>query len=500
MTIDYTNEMQFKALPFYPTILDAISVGTYFAQLENGEYLIRHCNKAFAEMYEFENPEKAIGYNMKDLAASPKDYQDIMEAINQALKEGKSLINRQIKAKSVKGKIFTAEVSIRIIKKSREIDDGRVGVVRDVSDELALRDIRNDVGKILHSYSAMLLLQQYAISSSLLALGPDPFKKEMALDLKQASNTLEEPAKNLERLLTRLLTNTDYPSEHYIDAFSSVHWREFYRLKATLRDYKTEIPYPEFRISTLQDVVNKTVHILKEAKKDILPKKITDELRFSVKELGRCICLIILHQANDAILAMDYQIRALREYITFHTSTLEINKTNNINSLISQAIFNVHDFAKNEDVEIRRSGHFGPIEVYGDERSLVRAMINLTHNAIKYSWLRKDDPKWVKIETRIVEGQVWIEFEDYGVAIPKDELDQELCFVVGFRGRLSGERWKRFGTGIGLSDARETARKHGGDVAIQSRPAVFGAPADDYTKPFITTAILKLPLYKSKGG
>ena len=58
----------------------------------------------------------------------------------------------------------------------------------------------------------------------------------------------------------------------------------------------------------------------------------------------------------------------------------------------------------------------------------------------------------------------------------------------------SGDR-RRMGTGMGLTDARETARKHGGDVIIKSLPA-SGKSELDYNQPFLTTATLILPLYE----
>ncbi|MCL5037435.1 MAG: sensor histidine kinase [Chloroflexi bacterium] len=135
------------------------------------------------------------------------------------------------------------------------------------------------------------------------------------------------------------------------------------------------------------------------------------------------------------------------------------------------------------------------------KRDVVRAISNLIHNAIKYSWNRDSDEKrWVTIRSKIVDKEVWIEFENFGVPITKEEIDHEIIFEIGVRGRLSHDRG-RTGTGVGLSDARRIARRHGGDVVISSRPVSPGGREDDYLKnPFITTAILKLPLPPKRGG
>jgi signal transduction histidine kinase len=357
-------------------------------------------------------------------------------------------------------------------------------------------------------------LLQHAITSALETIGPSPFEKGLALSIKQASRALDKPAKSLEDSLIKFLFESVNSTRDYRNAFKEEDWLQLERFQGTLKDYKQEIPFPEFQISTLQDISKNIINMC-TLKSAMLPEEYFNDLSLNAKELSRNCCLILLNQASDAILTMDYQIRALREYVTFHTGKIETRKVCLVSHLVSQAIFNLQIYAKNEKVEIKRFGQTGSAELYCDERSVVRALINLLHNAIKYSWIRltrdKDGrlvetstspsgeelgPKWIRIETKIAGDQVIFEIEDFGLAIPKDELDLELIFISGFRGRLSSKRWERFGTGIGLTDARETARKHGGDLTIESRPAVHGAKDDDYSKPFITTAILKLPLYK----
>lgn len=128
-----------------------------------------------------------------------------------------------------------------------------------------------------------------------------------------------------------------------------------------------------------------------------------------------------------------------------------------------------------------------------DERSIARALSNLLHNAVKYSWARhaERDP-WVSINTRVSGDKVFIEIENWGVPITKDELQQGLIFQIGYRGRLSSDRG-RVGTGIGLTDALRVAQMHGGDVSVRSMPAVFAGNEDDYSQPFLTTVSLSLP-------
>ena len=78
--------------------------------------------------------------------------------------------------------------------------------------------------------------------------------------------------------------------------------------------------------------------------------------------------------------------------------------------------------------------------------------------------------------------------------IRREELDSGLVFQFGKRGRESEDRG-RSGTGIGLYDAQDIITKHGGTLRVTSEPT-FGNLPDIYTNPFITRALITLPVAK----
>ncbi|MEM9712515.1 MAG: ATP-binding protein [Actinomycetota bacterium] len=116
------------------------------------------------------------------------------------------------------------------------------------------------------------------------------------------------------------------------------------------------------------------------------------------------------------------------------------------------------------------------VHVLGDRRMLVRAVVNLLENAVKYS----DDDAEVRIETRLdVGAMVDIAVIDQGLGISPKHLDrifERFYRVDRARSRATG------GTGLGLSIVKHAAERHGGEVLVESTEAVG------------STFVLRLPL------
>ena len=99
----------------------------------------------------------------------------------------------------------------------------------------------------------------------------------------------------------------------------------------------------------------------------------------------------------------------------------------------------------------------------GDWLLLRHALVNIVHNAIKYS------PRMGTVILRVRDegGDVVLEVEDSGPGIPQDQLPRvfdRFYRVEEGRSRESG------GTGLGLSIARWSAEIHGGRVGVKSEP------------------------------
>ncbi|HQU60318.1 MAG TPA: HAMP domain-containing sensor histidine kinase, partial [Saprospiraceae bacterium] len=132
------------------------------------------------------------------------------------------------------------------------------------------------------------------------------------------------------------------------------------------------------------------------------------------------------------------------------------------------------------------------VYIDGYENDLLRALLNIVHNAIKYSWSRRGSASvFVQIEGKQDPSQVYLSIENWGVPITQQELEEGLIFKVGYRGINSSDR-RRPGTGLGLYDAKKVVQKHQGKLMITSVPSLGNAP-EGYSNPFITTVSIQLP-------
>jgi PAS domain S-box-containing protein len=103
-----------------------------------------------------------------------------------------------------------------------------------------------------------------------------------------------------------------------------------------------------------------------------------------------------------------------------------------------------------------------PVWVVADRPRVTTIVANLVDNAIKYSphggpieVTVRGDPRWASVSVR-----------DWGIGIP--EADREKLFRRF--GRVVPEELAISGTGLGLFLSREMARRHGGDLLLESAP------------------------------
>jgi PAS domain S-box-containing protein len=357
---------------------------------------------------------------------------------------------------------------------------------------LKVEELAFDIGRILHANTSTLLMVNQTLEATAQALEPEPSAREASAD---TTGRLRELAENLARRLERLLAAIE--PERRAATLPIEAWAHLEAQLVMLNDYEARIPVPELRGSTLRTLAAAVGRAVREAKQGALPREAMREVVRAADDLQRAACLAQVLTTRQAVVQMDATLRSLRDFITADVRSRDARKHIPVRQLVRDAVAQIGEFAKVAGVALQTQAVDPDLVVFGSERELVRALANMLHNAVKYSWRRDRGQPWVTIAVRAEGETVRIEVENWGVPISADEIERGLVFELGYRGKWSTDRG-RLGTGIGLTDALRAARAHGGDVLLASRPARMDplpeSHRDHYRQPFLTRVSLQLPL------
>lgn len=495
--VDTTREAHIRLLQ------EQMPVGLYEVRLDaQGESIVKHCNEQFASLIEFDTAEEAKGFNVRELYPNAAAYERLCQAIEEKAKKDEPLLGYQVPVRGRKGKEMVLEINTRVLRDRNRHVIGRVGVVRDVSEAAGLREnerklsekvreLTRDIGNILHSYSTALLNTHQSMGVVIRSLNPDPFEHQRGLMPEETSKLLIEPAQKLAGTIEQLVQLAEDPQR--ASTMNEAQRVGLLRQVNLLRNFEMTIPHAVTHPSTLRESAQRALTIAGDIKGKF-PKDPFRQIKNDAQNLIRIANLITLHQISDHTLEMDHVVNALRGFVLSGVREREAPAARLVRDLVSQTTQNLHEFARSQGIAFRVKQDHPDCLVDVVFRDVVRALSNLLHNAIKYSWRRPEgSSSWISIQTKCADGFACIEFENYGVPIPKEEIDQELVFQVGFRGSTSNDR-RRTGTGIGLADSLQVAKEHGGRLIVRSRPALFSGKDDDYTQPFLTTSTFLIPI------
>lgn len=493
--VDVTKEERYRRS------LQDVPVGFYEVRKVNGQDIIQHCNQMFAKLHDFDTENEVIGRDISQFHVSIEDYHCFLEALKAKDAEGLPLLGYHARAKTRKGQRRLFEVDSRPLKDRSQKIFGRMGVVRDISKEERLREemrhLQSDIGRVLHAYTTALLTTRHAITATITSLGPEPFPRHTTPSMEEIDLWLVTPAGHLATSLHRwiMIVESNWQQRGILPK----DWEDLSDVLRQLHNYRDTIQFAEIRPHTLRCLARKIIEIFNRLPKRHLPKEQGKRILYDASELDRQVCIINLRQVETELMAMDHQVRAFREHVTTSARLEEAPRVIRFWDLIKQAMKNLDEYAQSEGVEFRPKDDSEGGYVSVGERDMLRAVSNLLHNAIKYSWRREGKPPWVTIHAYANTEYVCATFENYGVPIPEDEIKQKLIFEFGYRGRFSSDRG-RLGTGIGLTDALYTARHYGGNVVVESTSAWRDAPSNYYKTPYLTRVTLSLPIYLPNGG
>lgn len=479
-----------------------VPIGVYVVA-PSGEILA--CNRPVREMLGLP-PEGPVNASLASYYADPQQRAKLLEKAAAAEENGSYLQNEIIPLRAG-GRELYVEDNCKPVRDpaTREII-GYLGCLVDVTEEYQagqregmlqnrVEELTFDIGRILHANTSTLLMAQQTLDGVAEALSQRRLNELIATPPEDMDDQLLKEGVTLANALENLVRSVD-PGRR-AQALTESQWERLESKIEPLRQTRELIPDMEMRVPALRSVAHEIVVLCQEIKGATLPREQLREVVRASARLESTACLIDVLLSRMAIIQMDSTLRSLRDFITSDIRVQEPKKRMSVRQLTEQAITQMAEFARTSRVEIQRRERDYDAQVEGIERDLVRALANLLHNAIKYSWRRdRSRMPWITVRTYAQDGMACIEFENWGVAIAQEEIENGLIFQIGYRGKWAKDRG-RLGTGIGLTDAKRTALAHQGDLRVASRPANPGwvrpDATDYYSQPFITTVTFCIP-------
>ena len=169
----------------------------------------------------------------------------------------------------------------------------------------------------------------------------------------------------------------------------------------------------------------------------------------------------IVHEVDR----MDAMVEDIAELSRLHGPATTVRRERaSVDDLVSDAVATVSPLARAAGVEVVATSLSGSL-VQVEVGPVTRALTNVVRNAVQHT----APGGRVEVSTTPRDGAVVVEVADECGGIPDAVLP--LVFDAGWRGDTSRHDP---GMGLGLTIAREVARRHGGDATIENRPDALG--------------------------
>ncbi|MFN0213435.1 MAG: PAS domain-containing protein [Saprospiraceae bacterium] len=473
----------------FDIIAKDVPVGLFMVTTNTeGEEIFSRANDAFAHIYGYQTEEDIIGHPITDFHISAASYAGFKKALDEAADKDLPLLDYFLDMKDVQGKKHNVVTNVRYMPgENRRL---RVGVAYDLTDHVGkqLRILEADFGALLHTYIATVNGLRDTMGMLIKAHGNDVMVNEKNIDRSATGNLM---AGHIKRLGTLIADLEQMGAERGVgsELFDRIRkpWRRF-----SAKQMEREKDNASWSRRNMIEIRNG----LDTLKKTGLSRELLKSTRTEVDEILRLTTVISLSLSLDELNERIPEFYYFRDYLRRKEIELQDAKPQNVVAILLDATQFLEEFASIRKVAITH--HLNPndpVLVNCNKASLNRAFSCLLHNAIKYSWSKRGDTTpYIDIRMDKKQDSIEISIENWGVAIRREELENDLIFQFGQRGQIADDRG-RSGTGIGLYDAQNIITKHGGTLRLTSEPT-FGNPADGYSNPFITKAFISLPIVK----
>ena len=156
------------------------------------------------------------------------------------------------------------------------------------------------------------------------------------------------------------------------------------------------------------------------------------------------------------------QVEKVLQMAVFNEGKLKLKFTEiDLNQIVSQAAANFEIRVTTSNGTLETNLTTGDTLINGDEIHITNLIYNLLDNAEKYS---KENPK-IEITTENKSNWVIIQIRDYGIGIPKENLNQ---IFERFYRIPTGNVHNVKGFGLGLSYVKRIVEEHHGKIKVES--------------------------------
>ena len=477
----------------YNRLFKDVPIGLYKVRINvKGDHELVYCNDHFAQHLGFNSPSEVIGRDVREFHPSTEEYEQFEKELVETYERGQFLVDHIVNIRNQKGENRKLEVHINLLKDREGQIIGRVGAERDVTDywetKQQLNELTTDFGKVLHSYSSTLIHSKHTMDAVIRSFISNEEKNPQSqqLDEEKVIILLQQQIGVLLKTFDRLWVKNEevqYFNEHQVHQIQRI-------LSLIARDIGAQ-----FNIQHLAIVRDGSIKIredINEIDRGHFPKELLKEIRQLLTSILKLCSLVTLSRGVETVLEMETVVNNLRSYILTRVKQAEKLEALDIYDIMIGVVKNMGEYATKRNIELRANlRELRDVRIDGFENDLVRALLNILHNAIKYSWERRPPAiAFVAVNGKVDKDWVYIQIENWGVPITEEEIQQGLIYKVGYRGINSSDR-RRPGTGLGLYDSLKVIEKHKGEMVITSQPSL-GNYKDDYSNPFITRVNLKL--------
>lgn len=174
-----------------------------------------------------------------------------------------------------------------------------------------------------------------------------------------------------------------------------------------------------------------------------------------------------LERATDAIEREAELVTILLEASRIGKDTLElIVEPLQLEQLAKEAVEDHKSSAEKKGLKLTFIAPKAPLsQIYGDKTRIREIADNLITNAVKYT-----EKGSIEVWTEEKNQQVWVHVKDTGVGIPENEIPNLFQKFYRVKNYTSGTKHllRPGGTGLGLYVSKNLAKRHGGDVTVES--------------------------------